>query len=281
MSTTPLSRRTRKARLRLRALRKFLSELEKANHIEKCADFDRGERPVLLLQGFLATRRSFDVMERRLRKDGFCVFSLNLGGLKDAFNNRSIDDLGRHVAAKIEKLYRRHPHMGPLTIVGHSKGGLVGAHYVKHLGGHERVRTLITIGTPHNGTPLALLGFLISPFARSVFQMFPGSPFLHRLRKTPTPPSVFQVSLWSKQDRTCPHPAALLREQSPNVCNVEVDAPHFELLHRKAVYEVVREQIAAGEAWARRPWVLRLHSAWEQEGAAALLEANGSMGLPV
>lgn len=281
MHRGPLSRHTRRARLRWRALRKFLAELDKANHIEKRADFARAERPVLLIQRFLATRRSFDVMEKRLRKDGYCVFSLNLGGLKSAFNNRSIDDLAHVVAEKVEKLYRRYPHMGPLTVIGHSKGGLIGAHYVKHLGGHRRVRTLITLGTPHNGTPLALLGFLISPFAQSVFQMFPGSPFLHRLRKTPTPPSVWHAALWSPQDRTCPRPSAMCREDAPNVCNVEVNAPHFELLQRKAVYEVVREQIAAGEAWARGLGVVRLPAPWEREGAAALLEANGSMGLPV
>lgn len=270
----------RRARRRLRALRKLLSEPEKANRIPRRADFNNGQRPVLLIQGFFATRRSFDVMERRLRKEGYCVFSLNLGGLKDAFNNRSIDELASLVAEKVERLYSKYP-LGPLTIIGHSKGGLIGAHYVKHLGGHRRVRTLITIGTPWNGTPLALLGFLISPMAHSVFQMFPGSPFLRRLRRTPTPAGVWCASLWSKQDRTCPHPAALLREEAPNVCNVEVEAPHFELLLRKEVYAAVRAQLAAGEAWARGLGVVRLRSARKEEGTAALLQVNGSMGLPI
>jgi len=40
-------------------------------------------------------------------------------------------------------------------VVGHSMGGLIARYYVQRLGGHERVHTLVTLGTPHEGTAMA------------------------------------------------------------------------------------------------------------------------------
>jgi triacylglycerol esterase/lipase EstA (alpha/beta hydrolase family) len=273
------ARRYRRLRARLRVLRNIWHDPGRANRIPKRTDFSSCERPVLLVYGFFATRRSFQVMERRLRRDGYCVFSIDLGGLKGAFNNRSIPELAELVAAKVERLYTRY-RLGPLTIIGHSKGGLIGAHYVKHLGGARRVRTLITVGTPHNGTPLAILGLLIAPMARSVLQMLPGSPFLKRLRKTPMPREVWYASIWSKKDRTCPHPAAILQEDGENVVNTEVEPPHFELLTRQSVYERVRQHLAAGEAWSLGLGRVRLQPREEREGVA-LLGRDGTLGLPI
>ena len=118
---------------------------------------------------------------RRLRRDGYCVWSINLGGLFDAFNTHGIDESAERVRDKVERLYGRY-NLGPLSIIGHSKGGLIGRYYVKRLGGDRRVKNLITLGTPHNGTPTAYLGCVtMGAFARSVWQMTPMSPFM-RLR---------------------------------------------------------------------------------------------------
>jgi pimeloyl-ACP methyl ester carboxylesterase len=45
----------------------------------------------------------------------------------------------------------------PLTIVGHSMGGIVSRHYIEQLGGSRVIRNLVTVGTPHEGAPDALL----------------------------------------------------------------------------------------------------------------------------
>ena len=37
--------------------------------VQRRTDFSRCQRPVLLLYGFLATRRTFEVLERRLRRE--------------------------------------------------------------------------------------------------------------------------------------------------------------------------------------------------------------------
>lgn len=45
----------------------------------------------------------------------------------------------------------------PLTIVAHSMGGLISRYYIERLGGASAVRNLVTVGTPHAGSPEALL----------------------------------------------------------------------------------------------------------------------------
>jgi pimeloyl-ACP methyl ester carboxylesterase len=42
-------------------------------------------------------------------------------------------------------------------VIGHSLGGLIARYYIKRLGGHERVHTCVTLGTPHQGTVAARL----------------------------------------------------------------------------------------------------------------------------
>jgi triacylglycerol lipase len=241
----------RRALRQLHEMRGYLELNLLGNQVERRTDFTRCARPVLLLYGFFATRRTLEVLERRLRRDGYCVFSVNLGGLAQAFNTRGIADVADFLRVKIERMYARHAGMGPLTIVGHSKGGLIGAYYVKRLGGHRRVRALVTMGTPYNGTLAALLGLAILPVARSVLQMMPGSAFLRGLRKGPWPEGVHLASLWSRRDRVAPYPTAILRGRGqPNVRNVELDCDHGGFLVKKGAYQALLREIRLGEVAA-------------------------------
>ncbi len=217
------------------------------NEIVRRTDFAQGDRPVLLLHGFMATRRAFELFEKRLRRDGYCVFSLNLGGLLDVFNTRGIDECAERVREKVERLYARH-RLGPLSIVGHSKGGLIGRYYVKRLGGHKRCRTLITLGTPHHGTPLAWAGVAsLGAVSKSVWQMTPMSPFIRRLKMGRFPDGVRFVSVYSKADRASPFPSCILEANQPNLFNVEIPGvSHREFLYKRSVYDVVKRELALG-----------------------------------
>lgn len=244
----PLVLSFRKFSRQVRGLSHYVRFDRHANEIVRRTDFHHCSRPVLLLYGFLGTRRSCEVLEHRLRRDGYCVFSINLGGLFDAFNTHGIDESAEKVREKIERLYTRYE-LGPLSIIGHSKGGLIGRYYVKRLGGEKRVKTLITLGTPHNGTPRAYLGCAtIGPVARSVWQMTPMSPFIRRLKIGAFPRGVRFTSIYSKDDGATPFPCALLEtEGTDQLFNIEVPgATHRELLYKRAVYEVVRRELALG-----------------------------------
>jgi triacylglycerol esterase/lipase EstA (alpha/beta hydrolase family) len=155
------------------------------------------------------------------------------------------------VRAKVERIYARNPGMGPLTIVGHSKGGLVAAWYVKKLGGWRRTRAVVTLGSPFHGTPLAWLGLPIGFFARSVWQLLPGGPFVSRLADGPWPGQVRLTSIWSREDTAAPWPSAAIETHGlPHLVNVEVHGDHHAFLDRKKIYEVILRELRAGEAEA-------------------------------
>lgn len=62
----------------------------------------------------------------------------------------SVPDRARELVAAIESL--PHPR---IDLIAHSLGGLDARYALSHLGLARRVRSLVTVGTPHRGTPLA------------------------------------------------------------------------------------------------------------------------------
>ncbi len=252
------SKLVRRARSAYRDLAQYATLFDMhGNDVARQTDFAHAERPVLLLPGFLATRRTLAILERRLRRDGYSPFSLNLGGLLGTFNTLSIEERALYVREKIERLYQRFEKMGPLAIVGHSKGGLIGRYYVKRLGGHQRCCALITLGTPHNGAPIAYLGMGLGPILPSLGEMRPMSRFIQRLKEGTFPSEVRLVSVYSKDDRIATFPSTLLESDGqPHILNVDVrGVPHHGFLHNKRVYDVVHRELQIGfaDAHPREP----------------------------
>jgi triacylglycerol lipase len=207
--------------------------------------------PVLLLHGFLATPRALGPLSRRLQGDGFRVFSVELGGL---FNTRSIDELAKVVGDEVERIYERNPGMARLTVIGHSQGGLIAAWWVKHLGGHRRVRALVTLGTPHRGTRLAWAGILLAWLMPSIVQMLPGSRFMRRLHDAAWPACVALLSFYSRGDRVARWPSTLVEPRGARVRNVEVQGGHSDYLLKKRIYRaMVAELRRLSRREARKP----------------------------
>lgn len=245
-----LKTRVRQATRSLKYLKGYFDFDRNGNRIVRRTDFTHCPHPVLLLYGFMSTRRTFEVLEHRLRRDQFCVWSINLGGWRNAFNTNAIDVLAEHVRDKVERLYQRYPEMGPLSIIGHSKGGLIGTYYVKRLGGHRRVRNLVTLGSPHNGTPTAYLGIAAwGLISRSIWQLTPMSPFIRRLKMGAFPRGVRFTSVYSKEDQVNPFPSCILENpaDSPELLNIEVgDVAHREFVTSRTVYHLVRRELFTG-----------------------------------
>lgn len=215
------------------------------NRIERKADLHKSKNPVLLIYGFGATRRTFSILEKRLYNGGYTVFSINLGGTLGTFNTNPIEELASHIDQKIERLYQKYQFRGKINILAHSKGGLIGHYYIKRLGGDRRVKMLITMGTPHNGSPWALLAsFTPAAFmSKSIRQMTPMSNFIRRLKQGPFPKKVKLYSIYSKDDRICVYPGGVL-EEAANVKNLEIDGvSHSEFLIKKSVYHVIEHAL--------------------------------------
>ncbi len=251
-----LSGQLRKLKRSVAYLRGYLDFDRHGNDIVRRTDFGNCPRPVLLLYGFMSTRRTFEVLEHRLRRDQYCVWSINLGGLFDAFNTRGIDECAEKVREKVERLYARFPNMGPMSIIGHSMGGLIGRYYVKRLGGDQRVKNLITLGAPHNGSSSAYFGIVSHGLvSRSIWQMTPMSPFIRRLKIGAFPRDVRFTSIFSKADRVNAFPSCILETRdNPSLSNIEVaDVSHREFVTRRTVYQVVRRELALGYGDALKP----------------------------
>jgi triacylglycerol lipase len=135
-------------------------------------DVDAAATPILLVHGFIENHAIFTVMERALRRRGFQMLTAYDYGLLTHSIPRAASRLGE----TIEKL-ATHSGYERIHVIGHSLGGLITRYYVQRLGGDSRVHTLVTLGTPHQGTLLARATPLL-PLAR---QLTPSSSIIQEL----------------------------------------------------------------------------------------------------
>lgn len=146
--------------------------------------------PILLLHGMIDNRSIFTMLRSGLRKRGFArVLTLNYSPFTS-----DIREAARIVGEQVEAICEETGH-DQIHIVGHSLGGLIARYYVQKLQGYQRVHTLVTMGTPHDGTVVAKIGI-----GNLVNQLRPGSPIIEDLR-TPAPEVTTKfVCYWSDLD---------------------------------------------------------------------------------
>ncbi|MGW2043910.1 esterase/lipase family protein [Streptomyces sp. NPDC001858] len=147
--------------------------------------------PVVLLHGFIDNRSVFVLLRRSLAQHGrHRVESLNYSPLTCDIRTAA-ELLGRHIEEICERTGSPQ-----VDVVGHSLGGLIARYYVQRLGGDVRVRTLVTLGTPHSGTRVAPLANA-HPIVR---QMRPGSQVIEELSRPAPGCRTHFVSFWSDLD---------------------------------------------------------------------------------
>jgi pimeloyl-ACP methyl ester carboxylesterase len=154
-------------------------------------DVEAAGTPILLVHGMIDNRSIFSLLRRGLRRRGFGrVVTINYSPLTS-----DVRVAAAWLAEEVESLvaetgYER------VHVVGHSLGGLIARYYVTRLGGHQRVHTLVTLGTPHGGTFNAYA--LPSLLCR---QLRPGSALMRELG-APVPGCRTRfVAYWSDLDQ--------------------------------------------------------------------------------
>lgn len=201
--------------------------------------------PTVLLHGFADNRSVFVLLRRALTRHGpHHVECLNYSPLTCDIR-AAADLLGRHVEEICARTGRHE-----VDIVGHSLGGLIARYYVQRLGGDRRVRTLVTLGTPHSGTTVAPLASA-HPIVR---QMRPGSPVIEELRLPAPGCRTRFVSFWSDLDRIMA-PVETARVDHPDLLtqNVQVSGiGHLALPVHPAVADSIREVLQSGTSDAVR-----------------------------
>ncbi|MGY2066820.1 esterase/lipase family protein [Blastococcus sp. SYSU DS0619] len=187
--------------------------------------------PVLLVHGLVDNRSVFAVMRRSLRRRGFAhVCSWNYSPfLSDIAQGAA--DLGRHIERICEQTGHDRVH-----VVGHSLGGLIARYHVQRQGGDRRIDSLVTLGTPHQGSILAHVG--PTPLVR---QLRPGSPVLQELEEPATGCRTRVTAVYSDLDQmVLPTNSARCDHPDLDTRNVRVrGVGHMSLpIHRGVLDEV-------------------------------------------
>jgi len=178
-------------------------------------DVEAAGTPILLVHGMVDNRSIFALLRRGLRRRGFGrVASINYSPL-----TTDVRVAAANLAEEVEALvaetgYER------IHVVGHSLGGLIARYYVTRLGGDARVHTLVTLGTPHEGTVNAYA--LPSNLCR---QLRPGSALMRELSAAVPHCQTRFVAYWSDLDQMVfPQRNASLVHPDLAVRNVEMHA---------------------------------------------------------
>jgi len=217
----------------------YLRQLIRGNrspHAEAAPAANAAQPPVLLIHGYLATRGSLHLLERHLADRGHIVISYPLGF---PVNLGDIRDSAGLIARKVESIVAQ-TGVTEIDVVGHSLGGLVGLYYLKRLGGRHRVRRLIMLGTPAQGTWSALLGLVTAPLGRASLQLLPGSPFLRELGEIPLPRGAEVISIGAMRDWMAPLSTTVL----VGVRHIALPTGHSGLLVDGEVAKVVADLLA-------------------------------------
>lgn len=199
--------------------------------------------PVVLVHGIVDNRAAFTVVRRALQRRGFGrVTTLNYSPLT-ADVASAAERLGRHIERICDQTgYDR------VNVIGHSLGGIIARYYVQRRGGDRRVATLVTLGSPHQGTSLARL--LPLPVAR---QLRPGSQVMRELA-APTHARCRVVSVSSDRDEiVVPASSGHLVHPDLDVTNVAVHGVgHLALLVDPAAVSACVDALTPSQAPSRR-----------------------------
>jgi pimeloyl-ACP methyl ester carboxylesterase len=226
--------------------------------------------PVLLIPGLGGSLAALHPLARYLTRElRRPVIPLAVGT-----GTRDVRSIATRLHAEIERLAEDAGH-AYVDLVGHSLGGLVGSYLLKHVDRGRRIRRVVTLGTPHRGTPTAHVGVaFLGLVSRSMWQMRPRAAFLHWLEATPVPPGSEIIAVAGLADRVVPPRFALLRRQ-PGQSNRGIPgANHFTLILSKSAFEVVGEALDTAAGGAEQPTSITRARRW-RGGMAPLRPPEG------
>ncbi|HJT37091.1 MAG TPA: alpha/beta fold hydrolase [Actinomycetota bacterium] len=196
--------------------------------------------PIILLHGYFHNRSAFLIMKRSLKKFGFrSVDTMNYNVIGHDVQELA-QQLSAHVDLVLQQTEATHVHL-----IGHSLGGLVARYYIQKLGGHEKVHTCITLGTPHRGTHAAWVGR-----GKTARQLRPGSLLLRQLNRSSRAMPTRFISFYSNLDSlVLPASNAKITEPALRARNVLVkDLGHLSLLISRPIIRSIAEALANPDA---------------------------------
>ncbi len=185
------------------------------------SDVEAAGTPILLVHGVVSNRSIFTLLRRGLTRRGFSnVFAMNYSTVATDVRTASL-----RLAEEVEQIAAE-TGFERIHVIGHSLGGLLARYYVTRLGGDARVHTLVTLGTPHEGTRVAY-----AVPTRLARQMRPGSGLMRELARPAHGCRTRFISYWSDADAAIfPQRSAAIRHRDLAARNVRLHgAGHLTL----------------------------------------------------
>lgn len=162
--------------------------------------FPKKSGPILLVHGLNMDPFCLRWFRRKLLQQGFGpIFRLGLQPF-----SFTIEAQAKELAVAVTQIFQQY---GAVHIIAHSLGGVVSRFFIQELEGHPMVGSLVTLGTPHRGTPVAHLAMSVSGR-----QLLPSSEVFAKLNApeklntffTETHPKVPSLFLWADLDLLVP-----------------------------------------------------------------------------
>ncbi len=195
-------------------------------------DVEAAGTPIVLIHGWVDNRSIFTLLRRALHRRGFGrVVTMNYNVLTHDVP-RAAHRLGTLVDQLCQETGYERVH-----VVGHSMGGLVARYYVQRLDGDQRIHTLATLGTPHQGTRAAHL-FV----GRALKSLRVGSAVVRELEEPAPQCRTRFIAFWSDLDElVVPKSSARIDHPDLHARNVFVrGAGHLSLpIDGRVVHEIV------------------------------------------
>ncbi len=107
--------------------------------------------PVVLLHGIWDYPSTWRILESRLRSNYGYEDIINIGYFNSASFSQISAEVQKRIINAIVQINKKNFACKKADIVGHSMGGLI----AKLLNNEKNIRSIVTVGTPHYGSPLA------------------------------------------------------------------------------------------------------------------------------
>lgn len=196
----------------------------------------RGDgHPVLVLPGLLASDLSTQPLRSFLNSHGYAAHGWNQGrnlGLRSGVERSMLD--------RVEELYDRYGGRR-ISLVGWSLGGIYARQLAKRV--PEKVRLVISLGSPFTGSPKATNAWRVYEFA-SGHRVDDHEQ--HIAGPLSAPPPVPTTSIFSRSDGICAWQTCL-NEETGTAENIEVYGSHCGLGHHPAAVYAVADRLAQPE----------------------------------
>ncbi len=109
------------------------------------------QRPVLLVHGIVHNPSAFYKLKKKMDEEGWQnVYTINY-----STSHGSLTKMVEILAKKVDLILEQ-TKSGQIDIVAHSMGGIISRYFMTIGVGRGKVRNLVTLGTPHQGTEMSV-----------------------------------------------------------------------------------------------------------------------------